>query len=74
MKGVVVKKKPKAPVAPSTNKPFTAASEAAGKPDLPSSKPSEPEVDNKTGTKREAPSDVPDAEDGKRQKLEEGKA
>lgn len=74
MKGVVVKKKPKAPVAPSTNKPFTAASEVAGKPDLPSSKPSEPEVDNKTGTKREAPSDVPDAEDGKRQKLEEGKA
>ncbi|KIS00072.1 hypothetical protein L804_02710 [Cryptococcus deuterogattii 2001/935-1] len=74
MKGVVVKKKPKAPVAPSANKPFTAASEAAGKPDSSSSKPSEPEVDNKTGTKREVPSDAPDAEDGKRQKLEESKA
>ncbi|WVO22720.1 uncharacterized protein IAS62_004052 [Cryptococcus decagattii] len=74
MKGVVVKKKPKAPMAPSANKPVTAASEPAGKSDSPSSKPSEPEVDNKAATKREAPTDVPDAEDGKRQKLEEGKA
>ncbi|AFR95973.1 hypothetical protein C343_04083 [Cryptococcus neoformans C23] len=73
MKGVVVKKKPKAPAASSVDKPST-ASEAAERPDSSSSKPSEPEVNNKTGTKREAPSDVTDAEDEKRQKLEEDKA
>lgn len=73
MKGVVVKKKPKAPAASSVDK-LSTASEAAEKPDSSSSKPSEPEVNNKTGTKREAPSDVTDAEDEKRQKLEEDKA
>lgn len=73
MKGVVVKKKAKLSAAPSADKPSTAP-EAAEKPDSSSSKPLELEANNKTGTKREAPSDVADAEDEKRQKLEENKA